>query len=228
MDAMIISVDEPQLNRCVAAVKNQSIPFGRIVHVNNVCPEYRAFNMGMEKVVGDWVMKVDGDFILNRDAHKIARDYVDGYSDDRCCAFFFGLFDSFLDQNIGYCAVLRAGLYKKYPYLDKLSNDRKMIDRLRSMGWDALRKNRVILGTHFDQPDEFQVFKRFYTQRIKYPRDNSIVGILSKRLEKTGDPLYELGLRAVGFANEVKKYPGSHNKVFDEELFEQFMEKHYE
>lgn len=228
MDAMIISVDEPQLERCVESVNNQTIPFDRVIHINNVCPEYEAFNRGMDKVASDWVMKVDGDFILYPNAHKVAIDYAQSDTKNEYCAYFFGLFDTFLDQNIGYCSVLRSCLYKTCRYLDKLSNDRKAVDVMRSMGWKAERKNRVILGTHFDDPDEFQVFKRFYTQKIKYPRDDSVNEILSRRLEKTGHPLYDLALRAGFFALSEKKYPGSHNVDFDREMFNLFMEKRNE
>ena len=64
MEALIVSVDEPQLERCLESVRNQTVPFSRIVHINGVVPQHRAIRKGIRKTSDEWVMKIDGDMIL--------------------------------------------------------------------------------------------------------------------------------------------------------------------
>lgn len=222
MEALIISVDEPQLDRCLVSVRNQTVPFSNIIHVNNVVPEYAAFNQGMSKTTDRWTMKIDGDFILYDAAVEDATKYMQATDSDQICGYFFGLYDTFLECPIGFCSVLRTSVYKDNPYLDKLSNDRYASRMIRRNGWKIRKQMSVVTGTHFDHPDEFQVFKRFYTQHLKYPYSAFVKVRMSELLIRTGNPLYDIGIKAGEFAAKKKIYPGSHNLVFDQDLFEEF------
>jgi hypothetical protein len=222
IEALVISVNEPQLDRCLVSVRNQVVPFSNIVHVNGVVPEYLAFNQGMGQTRDEWAMKIDGDFILYENAVDIATNYMNQYNNRKCCNYAFGLIDTFLECPIGYCCIFKTLLYKQYPYTDKLSNDRKANYFLRSLGWRVRKNVEVVLGTHFDKPSEFQVFKRFYTQWIKYPNNSFIKIRMRELLERTGNTLYDIGLKAGQFADKKKSYPGSHNLTFDLQLFEEF------
>jgi len=222
IEAMVISVDEPQLDRCLVSVRNQIVRFSNIIFVNGVIPEYLAFNKGMAQTIDKWVMKVDGDFILYEDAVERVTNYMSQFNDEKCCCYAFGLNDTFLNCLMGFCCVFRTAVYKQHPYLDKLSNDQTMNYFLRGLGWKIHKNVELAVGTHFDKPSEFQVFRRFYTQWIKYPTDTSVEEMMTKLLKETGDPLYDVGLKAREFAGRKRTYPGSHNLTFDKRLFEEF------
>jgi len=222
IDAMLISTDEPQLDRCLKSIQMQTVPFANFIHVNNVVPECDAFNKGLEQVTSDWFMHIAGDFVLYNEAVRIASSYIEPRESRKLCAFHFGLHDTFLDCTIGFCSVLRASVYKPLRYGDKLSNDRNANYDLRKLGWRLKKQLYIILGTHFDSPDEFQIFRRFYTQWIKYPNNAYLKNRLTELREKTENPLYSLALKAGQFADQKRIYPGSHNLDFDRQLFEEF------
>jgi len=224
IDAMIISVQEPQLKRCVEAVRNQTVPFDTTYHLDSIIPESEAFKRGMKLVAGKWVMKIDGDMVLYPDAVEIVTAYVNR-NDMGVCGYYFGLHDTFLDLNMGYCGVLRTNLYQSVAgeRRNRLSEERKTIDILRKKGWVAKKTLKVIVGTHFDKPDEFQVFRKFYCTGVR-ENDNSFnLNRLNQLREKTGDPLYSLALDAISFAKTKNRYyPGSRNIEFDRKLYEEF------
>jgi glycosyltransferase involved in cell wall biosynthesis len=225
IEAMIISIDEPQLERNVAALNAQTVPFSKIIHINNVVPEYKAFNRGLELLSGDWVMKVDGDFILKPDTVETALKYINqGNHDGRIFAYHFGLIDTFLDVKMGFCSVFKTMVYRSVPYKDKFSDDIDAIQILRKKGWIDIKllDDGVIVGTHFDKPDEFQVFVRFYLRGRRYKSNDSTIRKLGKLLHRTGDPLYSVALKAIEFGKENRDYPGSHNLDFNRKMYEKF------
>jgi glycosyltransferase involved in cell wall biosynthesis len=223
IDALIISINEPQLDRCIKAVKGQTIPYGKVIHVNGIVPESDAVNHALELVESEWVMKVDGDIILYPNAHKIVMNYMDGNSN--VCGYYFGLRDTFLDCDIGFCGVLKTKPYKSVKRKDKMNGDLNVVIELRKQGWlvRKLLKEGIIVGTHFDNPDEFQVFGRFYRSG-KRANDNTFeINQLNGLLKKTGDPLYQLALDAIQYAKEMDRYYiGSRNVDFDKRLYEEF------
>jgi glycosyltransferase involved in cell wall biosynthesis len=224
IEAMVISVNEPQLGRCLESVKKQTVPFSGLTHVNNVFPECEAFNKGLSQVSGEWCMHIAGDVVLYEDTLEKVIEYIKTRHTDTIGAFFFGAHDTFLDTVIGWVGVLQTKAYKSVPIWDKLSNDTIINNRLRKRGWRMKKDSTVVIGTHFDDPDDFQIFRRFYTQEIKYGRgDNSgLRMILTNLLDKTEDPRYSLAIEAGEFAKKKRSYPGSHDLNFDRELFEEF------
>ena len=168
IDAMITSVDDPQLPRCVEAVGSQTIPFSHVVHNNNVCPMNRAFQLGFSQTTGDWVVSVDGDMILDKNALERMRGIIDGSTD--VSGYYFGLIDTFLQCGIGYLSVFNGHLYRKQAIPDHPVWDSKLVRRLTREGWRQVKLFHVRLGTHFDNPDEYQVFKRFYIHGFRYAR----------------------------------------------------------
>ena len=46
LEALIMSICDPQVERCVESVKNQTVPFSNIVHMKDVIPESESFNQG--------------------------------------------------------------------------------------------------------------------------------------------------------------------------------------
>lgn len=222
IDAMVISVDEPQLDRCMEAVRRQTVPFSNIIHINGVVPESEAFNRGIKLTTSEWVMHIAGDFILYDNAVELGMNCIIERTGTNICGYFFGLKDSFLDMDIGFGSILRSDVYKSIVCPDKLSDDRKLNYSLRKRGWRLKKRRELIIGTHFDNPDEFQVFRRFYSQTIKYMDGNDAKDRMKELLVKTGNPLYSIGIRTIDFARERKVYPGSKNLTFDRKMYEEF------
>jgi GT2 family glycosyltransferase len=222
LDAMVISIGEPQLDRCLESVKNQTVPFSNIIHLDGVVPNSKAFNQGIRMVKEEWAMHIGGDMILYPNAVEIAMRYVDRSGHDEICGYCFEIDDTFLRCRIGFISVLRTVAFKDVTFLDTAFDDRKMSWRLREKGW-RFRKPKHSLGTHFDCPNRFQIFCRFYFHACKFNDDNSYVRKRMEELyEKSTDGRYLVGLAALDFAKIHPKYPGSPNLAFNREMFREF------
>ncbi len=225
VEVLILSVDEPQLERSMESLRNQTIPFSNIVHINGVVPQSEAYNLGLEQIRDDWFVLMAGDVILNLDAVEIAVENINQRRDDKICAYIFKLFDTFLDEVHGGVGFALTSAHKGTAILDRLRNDRALGLELKNKGWVWIKINQI-LGTHFDRPDEFQVFRRFYALGRKFS------GRYGERLrnrvielgETTGDLLYSMAVKAFDFSREKGRYPGSHNLDFDRKMFEEFNE----
>jgi hypothetical protein len=227
IDAMVISVQEPQLDRCLEAVRNQDpdFAFSRIVHLDSIVPESEAVNRGLEMIDNEWVMNVGGDMILYPDATKKVLAYMQKDASERICAYYFGLRDTFLKCDMGFCGVLKTSVFGEVKRKDKLSGDLNVNIELRKRGL-VIRKlldQGIIIGTHFDKPDAFQVFKRFYCAGARANDNAWNLMTLREHFEETDDPLYLLAINAISFAKaRGRSYVGSRNVEFDRKLFEEF------
>ena len=221
---MINSADDPQLPRCLEAVRNQTVLFSKIIHKNNICPAAESYNQGMAETTGEWVMHIIGDMILDLDGIERITGYMERDNSDRISGYYFGLYDTFLNCKIGYVGVLRGSLYRTLRFENSYMCDVKIVNKLRSEGWEIRKTLNFLVGTHFDNPDEFQVFKRCYVHGIRYA-DKPEVSLKWKLIElqkKENNSLYKLGIGAVEFAERKKFYPGSHNLIFDRENYEEY------
>lgn len=226
IEALVFSVGEPQLERCLESVKNQILPFSGVVHINDVSPESEAFNQGFKQITEEWVMKIDGDVILNENAVSAITSIIKEGDFERVGQYQFGLYDTFVHQIIEACCVYRVEALRSVEWRDSLDNDRAAKVRIERNGWvvrSSIRgENGFVVGTHFDEPNEFQIFRRFFVRGV---RGNYGVLRLMKRLyEKTKDQNFALAIKAIeyGFANP--NYPGSHNINFDRKAYERFKE----
>ena len=220
---MITSLDDPQLNRCLDSVHNQTVPFSNVVRVHNVCPADKAFSDALGKTVEEWVMYLGSDMILDLDALEKIIQFIKRSADDKVIGYFFGLWDTFLDCRIGYVGVLKASVYK----LEKISGnhagwDGELHRRLKRKGWKASMNFRFLVGTHFDRPDEYQVFRRFYLHGVRFNHRKPIQEKLAFLLNDTGNHLYQVALDALNYATVKNFYPGSHNLEFDRDNYESF------
>lgn len=227
IDALVISVGEPQLERCLESVRKQTLPFNKITHLDSVIPESEGFKRGINMIQNEWVMKIDGDMILNKNAVEIATKTIEENGNNHVCGYYFGLHDTFLNVDMGFCGALRTKLYQSVSEKrrDRLSEDRETINELRKLGWIAkkLLRKGVIIGTHFDNPDEFQVFRRFYCSGVRANDNTFEINQMTKLLEETKNPLYSLAIEAIKFAKKKNRYYiGSRNLDFDRQLFGEF------
>jgi len=221
IDALVISVDDPQLERCLSAVRNQTVPFTNVIHLNNVCPNYRAVSLGMSKTFSDWVIHVAGDVVLDLDAVERISKFMEENKSDKMCGYYFGLRDEFLNCEIGYIGAVKGFLYRNTIFPDTCANDHQVLDQLKKQGWKTVNKLHMTVGTHFENPDERQVFARFYLHGARFGK--RIAPVLTDLLNKTGSPLYETALKAIHYALDKKRYyPGSHNLEFDRKNYEEW------
>lgn len=219
MEALVISAGEPQLERCLESVKSQTIPFSNIVHIDNVVPEYIAFNSGVRKVTDEWLMKIDGDMILYKNAVEMALQCISQNKD--ISMFQFHVHDDFLDADMIGCNVCKTQLFKLVRYRNILRNDFSARKRLTKMGFKRMNPG-IVICTHAENPDEFQIFRRFYCYGVKYGKRYQVWRHITKMFQDTGDQRYGFALKALEFGMEKAYYPGSHNIDFDKKMFDEF------
>ena len=226
IEALIISVDEPQLERCLRSVYEQTIPFSKVIHINDSSvPCHEGYNRGITMLLDEWFLLVNGDGILKAYAVEKCKEAIEGETDEKVIAHLFGVEDVFMDAPLmGGIGLFKTSVLKSYPYLNRLDADRQMGKKLDSHGWIMRQYRETILATHFDSPDEFQVFKKFYVSGMKY--NSHVVSQMSDNLEKlnrrTQNPLYSLAIKAMNFGIGKREYPGSKNVKYERKVYEEF------
>jgi len=219
MEALIISAGEPQLERCLESVKNQTVPFSNVVHISNVVPQHVAINEGISKITDEWLMKIDGDMVLKNNAVEIALDNISKNQD--ISMFSFPVYDDFFDCAVFGCKVYKTALLKMVGHRNHLKNDQIAEKRMRKGGFKG-KKIGIVIATHSENPDEFQIFRRFYIYGVKYGNGCGPWRHTAKMFDNTGDEKYRFALKALEFGKEKAYYPGSHNIDFDRKMFEEF------
>jgi len=168
-------------------------------------------------------MKIDGDMILYKNAVEIATQYIQENNEEKIFIYNFGLLDWLLKAPICGCSVFRRSLFLKYPYSNKLKNDYYVSRKLMRIGYVRERPymKGIIIGNHCDDPNEFQVFRRCYTQGVKWGK-RYMLRKLTEQYNKTGNELYDVAIKALWFGTNKGIYPTSHNLDFDRQMFEEF------
>ena len=194
IECVVIAVDEPQLDRCLHAVHAQDRPFDRVRLVNNVAPVARAYNQAMADIEYARVMLVGGDMILYPHAARYALNLT--MEEDGVYAWGFGLWDPFIQKTICCTRVYPGAVPSRYPYRDVLRCDLAAMAAAKRDGLREVLMLQVALGTHFEDPDAAQVFRRFYVRGQK-PRAEHYRRLLLKMKKKTGDRRYDIALDAL-------------------------------
>lgn len=223
MEALVISTGEPQLKRCLESVKNQTVPFSNIVHIADVIPQSVAFNTGLKKVTDEWVMKIDGDMVLYNNAVEKVLSCIS--SNGKTSIYAFLVYDDFMGGPMIGCKVYRTEAIRRVEHPDFLKNDIWVEKKLRNMGF-RMSKLGITIATHADNPDEFQIFRRFYIYGVKYGKGCGPWVNISKTFHNTGDKRYTLAMKALEFGIEKHQYLGSHNIEFDKKMYDEFRNGH--
>jgi hypothetical protein len=224
IECLLLSVGEPQLERCLNSIRMQTVPFDKVIHVENVVPQAKAYNQGLSQLSSDWFLLTAGDICLFPDAVIKVTEILDKIGkEEKVFGHSFKVYDSFFGnrQRIG---VFRTDILKMVPLRDKLSNDTRMGEQLFKMGFYMARQQPCI-GSHFDNPDDFQAFSRFYICGLKYRahKTEKIYNKLKVCFEKTGNHTYLTAMKAMEYAGKKREYPGSHNIEFDRKNYEEFL-----
>lgn len=226
MEAVVISVDEPQLRESLRMVNEQKEPFvfENIIHVNNVVPEFKANNEAFSKLSYEYAMLVGGDFILYEDAVQKAWDHMgESVEDKKIMEWNFGLDDTFLKRVICCCTVIRSEIFANGDYLlsNTLKNDTERGRKLFKLGYKRVKffKKGITLGTHFHEPTVEQVAVRFYIRGVKC-RNNERVKRRERRrfrdlYNMTKEEKYRIALFALEYGINRGEYNTSHNKAVD-------------
>ena len=220
--ALLISSNEPQLEQCLTSINNQTVPFASVVHMDNIIPESVAFNKGLGMSPDKWVMKINGDMILQENAVETALHHM--VDNDKVFTYNYILFDSFIKANIYGCSVLLKSAYQLVRYPNMLSNEFYAGKKIQKSGLLKIAPEGVIIGTHCLNPDDFQVFRRFYSFGVKHSKLH-----MSRRLkilyEETKNIQYRLALEALYLGFSKKHYPSSHNIDFDKQVYNNFIKE---
>lgn len=226
IDACIRSVGEPQVKRCLDSANNQTFPFANVIHVDGIFPEVEALRALLRQVKSEWMMLIDGDMILSDHAVKTAQYFIDRETDESVVEYQFGLYDEFIKRVINSCRVSKVDAIKSVQTRDWIGNDLNIVGQMEKTGKKCVRLwkgiNAVVIGTHFEDPDEFQIFVRYYHAGIlRTPRTMELLVAL---YELTKDSRYDFAMKALtyGLNKRYKEYPGSRNVNYDKMEFEKF------
>jgi len=228
IDACIRSVGEPQIERCLLSAKDQVIPFSNIIHVDGIVPEVEALRTLLKQVRSEWMMLIDGDMILYDYAVIIAQDHIGRGKDDSVVEYQFGLYDQFIKRVINSCRVSKVKAIKSAKLKDWMGCDLNIVRTMEDKGMKCIKlwksKIPVVIGTHFENPDDFQIFVRYYHAGVL--RTPNTMELLSGLYESTKDMKYNFAMKALtyGLNKKYKEYPGSRDVNHDKKEFEKFKE----
>ncbi len=224
VEAFLISMNDPQLERCLESIKNQTVPFSKVTHINGVSPMCDAWNKGWEMITEDWVLLLNGDEIIYPDGLETALNYMKKRMYDGIAAYCLGWYNPFLEVVDNQFSIVRSSVYKKIKAVDSIVFDRIISKEVRRQGWRYKKRLSLICGTHFEDPTEYQVFTRFSRLPQKYSQSdvNENKERLSNLFDKTGNDLYAVALDAIEYGIQKKNYPGSYRIEFDDKAFEEF------
>ncbi len=234
IECILKSCGEPQVERALWAINSQNKPFERVTHIQGISPEYLAHNKALEGLEYEWALWVDGDTIIDSDAHKKCLRWMDKLRDKHFNEFGFGLRDVFLREDICCCALRKSDLVQRFPLKNILANDTEVArKRMKPVGWNYSRLSRqgVTIGTHMDQPSDFQVFHRFYSRGVKAGWNHNETNYrrhlikLQKLLKETRNHQYQIGIDALNLGWDKQDCPSSHDREFERGVYDRYLTK---
>ncbi len=222
ISAIILSVDEPQLEQCLRSARSQG--FSKVVHVNNVAPQAEAYRQALQQIDTEWYLLLGGDMILHNNAMQRAQKAI---TDPEVCQYQFALWDSFLKIPIYGCPLNQTKAIQSVGIKTKIGNDVDLVSQLKSKGWQRIRFSKEIpIGTHFKNPNEYQVFSRFRVRGYKSidrPKEYAFyMEILKDQFRRTKDPLYQAAISAFLYGRKIPYPANGHDFLSDRQEYEQW------
>jgi len=156
---------EPQ---CSNTLSDKSImeKFHNVIISDNRHPYHSTVNKTLKKCFdggADWVVMMDGDMTLKPNLF----DAIDkGIASGRKCIH-LRLWDPYINHDLGTLKVVtREWMEAGEWYKDALVCDRECEIRAKAKGFPRYSSMEIV-ATHFDDPTQFQIFKRFYIRGMK-------------------------------------------------------------
>ena len=132
VSALVLTVGEPYLKRCLLSVDNQTRKFDDVVIIKGEKP-WDAVNKGVREIVTEFYVQVDCDFILNKNCCEVLlKEMIK--QDEKCFSVFASLFDSFLGQ-IQAVKIFRTELVRQNKYRRSYTCDRDFYATMPKKGY---------------------------------------------------------------------------------------------
>jgi len=227
-EAIIITIGEPQFDKCYEAANAQTLPFKRVSIIKDVSPLHKAYNKAMGILECENAVFIDADMILNPDAHEVMSKMV-GLT-RRSYVHLFGLWDSFLKMRICGLKYYGSEALKKYPWEPVARPDVDAKDMARGQGYIVRDLTASVeVGTHFADPDNFQIFRRFYARGqkcriLEAGLCSRMVTKLYKLKERETDDRYKIATKSfkLGLHSQDEEWTQDYKK--EEIIFSEMME----
>lgn len=174
----LMTCGEKTERECLAAIK----PFrDRIVfqEVRNVCPQITALNMMLDQVQTDFLVPLDADMVLNKDAFTRISAAIDfHYHDPNWHSILFKLHDTLTQADILALKVLRTSIVKQVPFKDSPTPDVEHYSTLTSMGYTCIERylnkppigRHIVRGAHFCYHKYLDVYRTLRTYQREWDR----------------------------------------------------------
>jgi hypothetical protein len=167
IECVHISCGEAQLEESLQSIRNQLIPFDRIVELTYPRPLVPVINGAISYSKYQFTFLCAGDYILNNDASYIMHQTLALFKHCWPCMLQIRvpLYDPFVEKIINGVTVYQTHVNELFKHRDVLHDDIDLQRRAKKVGyfqWQVKQKEAVVIGTHFKNPDDFQIFKRFF------------------------------------------------------------------
>jgi len=211
VEAVITTIGEPQTDECHKALQSQIVPFEKITVLKNVSPNSEAHNQGLEQATCNWCLFVDADMILNQGLLSLFKENMG--AGNRVYSYVYQLWDSFLKVKIKGIRLYNPKIAKKFPYKNIIGTDRIARNEAREKGFLEIDYKKIVIGTHFLNPSDEQVYKRFLMRGIKEKHHLSgkeyvpvtLANTLKKLFEETKNKQYLLAITAFQDGMKIKR-----------------------
>ena len=240
IECAIISVNEPQLDRCIDSANKQEVPFANIKHFNKIIPLAKAFNKAITSCEHEYMLFLSGDIILFPSATRIILNAVGKNKINLRTVynFKFGVFDTFLMDTLTGFKLYRTEIARDILFDEEtLRDDIKARELAKTKGAEEIclyKKENAVLGIHCDDPTKKQVFIRFYIDGCKMRNLHNSTGRFFDRtllqLEKISlvypnDDRYGVGIKAWKEGYKNNDYEGSHNYLKEDKIYERYFKE---
>jgi len=186
ISGFVVTVGEPTLEKCLDALRNQTLPLERIEVISNIAGIHNALNKVHELVREDYFLRVDADMVLVPECVEILYSQI---IKDPTIAIVSGALDDDLLGPIYGINMYRASAVKQFVFPDFIGSDAELAEYIKSNSFRNEILNQV-LGSHkpyFDRGSIFQRFEREGQKAVFYNKPERLITRFYKLSEKLLD-----------------------------------------
>jgi len=197
--------------------------------IRNVTPLFVARNMGLEEIKYKYVIWLDADMIMYDNILDYMMKKIATITGKYYSAVFY-LKDTFLGMRLKGLRVLNGEVAVQFPFIDQIGLDRGATKRARIHGFKEYTFARVPVGTHFHEPEDEQVFKRFLMRGAKvhnlgtsgWDSPLKLGSRLKRLLNERGSMQYKIAIDAFEIGQKLRHKTG-HSMVFGSKEWEKYI-----